>query len=104
MAKAPGTVKYTDRDRLSDYRTVFSTPEGKKVLLDLIARHYVLGSTFHNEPTIMANNEGQREVVLHILRYMQMKPSDIPTLREGMLAQFELEPTDDDLATGRLPG
>ena len=100
MAKA----KYDDKMRLMDYRTVFGGEAGKRVLNDLIARHYVLGSTISGEPIIMAFNEGQREVVLHILRYMQMTPKDIPLQRLSMLEQFELEgPENDDLAAGRLP-
>ncbi len=95
------TIRYDDRMRLGDYRVVFGSAEGKRVLHDLIARHYVLGTTFHQEPTIVAFNEGQRDVVLHILRYMQMTPKDIPGTRMGMLAQFELEGLDDDVDPGR---
>jgi len=86
--------KYDDAVRLRDYREVFGGEAGKRVLTDLIARHYVLGSTFHHEPTIFAHNEGQREVVLQILRYLQMTPADIPKVRRGVLAQFELETED----------
>jgi hypothetical protein len=89
------TIRYDDRMRLMDYRIVFGSEEGKRVLYDLIARHYVLGSTFSGEQLTMAHCEGQREVVLHILRYMQMTPKDIPGVRTGMLAQFELESEDD---------
>lgn len=89
------TIRYDDRMRLMDYRVVFGSEEGKRVLYDLIARHYVLGTTFSGEQLTMAYCEGQREVVLHILRYMQMTPKDIPEVRTGMLAQFELESEDD---------
>jgi len=89
------TIRYDDRMRLMDYRVVFGSEEGKRVLYDLIARHYVLGTTFSGEQLTMAHCEGQREVVLHILRYMQMTPKDIPGVRSGMLAQFELEGEDD---------
>lgn len=94
--KAKQRVGYGDRDRLADYRIVFGSPEGKRVINDLIARHYVLGSTFSSEPIIMAHAEGQRGVVLQILRFMQMTPADIPEQRLGMLQQFELEPVDEE--------
>lgn len=94
-------IRYDDRMRLMDYRVVFGSAEGKRVLHDLIARHYVLGTTFHHEPTIVAFNEGQRDVVLHIMRYMQMTPKDIPDARIGMLQQFELEGLDEDADAGR---
>jgi hypothetical protein len=90
------TQRYDDRMRLQDYRIVFGSPEGKRVLHDLIARHYVLGSTFSSEATIMAHAEGQRDVVLQVLRFMQMRPADIPEARTTMLQQFELEPTDEE--------
>lgn len=91
--------KYDDRQRLMDYRATFGSPEGKRVLHDLIGRHFILGSTFSPEPTTTAFSEGQREVVLQILRYMQMRPADIEAVRAGVLAQFELEPADADNAT-----
>ena len=76
---------------------VFGSAEGKRVLHDLIARHYVLGSTFQRRANYNgAINEGQREVVLHILRYMQMKPNDIPRRAKRMLQQFELELPSED--------
>ena len=83
--------RYDDRLRLQDYRAVFGSGEGKRVLHDLIARHYVLGSTLSADHISMAHAEGQREVVLQILRYMQMTPADIPPARISMLQQFELE-------------
>jgi hypothetical protein len=94
-------IRYDDRMRLADYRIVFGSAEGKRVLYDLIARHYVLGTTFSGEQLTMAYCEGQRDVVLHILRYMQMTPRDIPGVRTGMLQQFELEDLDDDADAGR---
>jgi len=78
-----------------DYREVFGHGAGQRVLYDLIARHFVLGSTFSPEPTIMAHQEGQRQVVLEILRYMQMHPADVAPTREGMIAQFEFGEDDD---------
>ena len=88
--------KYNDKNRLMDYRATFASPEGKRVLLDLIARHYLLGSTFDDNPAIMAHAEGQREVVLQIMRYTQMTPQDIPGLRTTMLQQFELEDVEEN--------
>jgi hypothetical protein len=44
----------------------------------------------------MAHAEGQRDVVLQVLRFMQMRPADIPEARTTMLQQFELEPTDEE--------
>ena len=35
-------------------------------------------------------NEGQRNVVLEILRFMEMKPADLPQVRTSMAEQFGL--------------
>ncbi len=82
---------YGDRQRLADYRETFSTPAGKRVLHDFFARYWVFGSTMHAEPQVMAMREGERNVCLDILRYMEMKPADIADVRVTMAQQFGLE-------------
>lgn len=85
---------YTDRQRITDYRATFGTPEGKKVLNDLIFRHYVLESTVNIHAIHMAHMEGQRDVVLGILNFLQMKPDDIPQTRASVVDQFMQEEAD----------
>jgi hypothetical protein len=85
---------YTDRQRITDYRATFNTPEGVRVLNDLIFRHYILESTVNIHAVNMAHMEGQRDVVLGILNFMQLKPDDIPQRRVSVLEQFARE--DDD--------
>jgi hypothetical protein len=36
----------------------------------------------------MAHREGERNVVLGIIDYMEMKPDDLPAIRESMITQF----------------
>jgi hypothetical protein len=49
-----------------DYQSVFNTEAGKRVLEDLKRTCFYYGPTIHAQPHIMAYNEGQRNVVLHI--------------------------------------
>jgi hypothetical protein len=81
-------MSYGDRNRLQDYRAVFGSPEGKRVLADLAARHWMFGGTLHAESLVMAHREGERNVVLGIIDYMEMKPDDLPAIRESMITQF----------------
>lgn len=83
-------AKYTDRNRIMDYRTVFGTPEGKRVLADMCARYWMFGSTLHTDAIVMAHREGERNVVLDIMRYLELKPSDEGDIRQSIREQFGL--------------
>jgi len=62
--------------RVKDYKQVFSSSAGKRVLYDLIKVHHVLSSHFDDSFT---NNvlfkEGERNVVLRILTLLKTDPS-----------------------------
>ena len=70
-------------DITSDYKTVFSSEEGKRVLWDIIRNNYVLDSTFcvtNEHETIL--REGHRNAVLRIMSILQ-------TDERKLLAQIE---------------
>ncbi len=50
------------RQKVIAYKKVFSTPEGREVLFDLMDRYYLLNTT-GGDPA----KEGQRQVILDIL-------------------------------------
>jgi hypothetical protein len=79
---------YGDRNRIQDYRAVFTSTEGKRVLADLAARHWMFGGTLHAEPSVMTHREGERNVVLEIIRFLELKPDDLPAIRESVRDQF----------------
>lgn len=56
-----------NKDLIIDYKRVFSTPEGKRVLFDLMNAHFMLVP--HNGDPF---KEGQRSVVLTILNRMKV--------------------------------
>jgi hypothetical protein len=70
-----------NRAQMQDYKRVFSSEQGKRVLSDLIANHFVMNTTFakhHNDPKdVMAFREGQRQVVMRILTILQYEPLDV---------------------------
>lgn len=92
--RATKTVKYTDRNRMQDYRTVFSTVEGKRVLNDLLMKHWLFGSTVTEDanPNVMLVREGERNVILEIMRCLNLKPSDLDQVRVTLTEQFFEEP------------
>lgn len=69
-----------------DYKTVFNTAEGERVLADLMKRFAFLTEADGQL------DEGGRRVVLHILTQMRMSDDD---MRKMLLAQPLLENDDD---------
>lgn len=62
------------------YRTVFGTDDGKKVLNDLCKSCHVLHSTMDANPHEMAYKEGERSVILRILRTIEIDPFELDRL------------------------
>lgn len=61
--------KVTQIDYVKLYKEVFSTPDGKLVLIDLCNRFHMMGSTrkINDAAGDMEFREGQRNVMLYIL-------------------------------------
>lgn len=59
-----------DRERKENYKLAFSSPEGHKVLIDLVNRfgHRAAPMIDFNkpDPLMMAFKEGQRSVMMHV--------------------------------------
>ncbi len=55
-----------EKQRVADYVQVFTSPAGRRVLDDLRKAYWGTRTTYHPDPTRMAMNEGNREVVLEI--------------------------------------
>lgn len=66
------------RARLTDlYRHAFSGPLGEEVLLDLMKNHGMMDSTFEEAATKAAFKEGERFVVLRILKMINTDPKKL---------------------------
>lgn len=80
MAKAEKTQAVKRVNKAIAYKQVFSTDAGKLVLSDLMSAHFMLSNTHHGEKTHeTAFNEGQRSVVIRILKFVQV---DVTALRK----------------------
>ena len=68
----------------ANYKKVFASEEGKKVLKDLEGKCFINSPTICKEPHEMAFREGQRAVVLHIKTLLTM---DIDKIRKQIEEQ-----------------
>lgn len=64
-------------DLVRAYKNTFSTDEGKAVLHDLMKTFHVLQSTMDSNPHEVAYKEGERSVVLRILRTINTDANDL---------------------------
>jgi hypothetical protein len=54
-----------------DYHSTFAvSTTGQKVLKDMMKAHHFHNSTFNSDPLKLALNEGERNVVLRILTFL----------------------------------
>lgn len=68
------------KQRAIDYKTVFGTDTGKKVLKDIIRMCHVfsISPAYDNQRIIF--REGERSVAIRILELVQMEPEDTDKL------------------------
>lgn len=79
--KKSGDKSTDDRQRVLLYKKVFSSPEGKEVLIDLMNRNYVLNPTLGE-----LRREGRREAILEILATTNVDMVQFDKLLKGELA------------------
>tara|TARA_R100000664_G_C2740293_1_gene128898 strand:+ start:97 stop:348 length:252 start_codon:yes stop_codon:yes gene_type:complete len=60
----------------NDYSIVFNSPEGRRVLHDILKNTHILEPTFSTDSIQMAFNEGARNEALRVLSILQFKPED----------------------------
>ena len=67
-----------------DYRAVFETEPGKRVLEDLCQIHHMKSSSFSKDALEMAMFEGERNVILRIIAILEMDMDKLNKLiRQG---------------------
>ena len=82
-AKKPSPVEL-------DYRNVFRTESGERVLRHLMIENFIWRSTFNESATMMALSEGRREVVLEIME-MVRKKMELPTEYADTATEAEMD-------------
>lgn len=83
MAKRKMDIRERALARAIDYKKVFASEQGKRVLNDLIRAHHVMTPTMvrGDETGLqMAYNEGQRNVVLRLLKMVNLSEADMRKL------------------------
>ncbi len=79
MAKPPHIVELHD-----SYKRVFSTPDGERVLEHLCKVSFVFDTSYvAGDPHETAHREGQRRLVLSILRFIERDPRELLKRLEG---------------------
>ena len=72
------------KEKREDYKTTFSTEEGKRVLKDLERVCMYRATTFDKEALTMAFQEGLRTVYLHITTIMEMDIEELERISNAM--------------------
>jgi hypothetical protein len=73
--------------RQKAYQSVFNSPVGREVLLDLARFCRAHESTFNADPRIAANFDGRREVWLRIEQHLQMDSEALWSLYNERMKQ-----------------
>jgi hypothetical protein len=70
--------------KLMDYKNVFSSASGQKVLDDMMSAHHVLNSTYSKSATRedVLIREGERNAVLRILTILKTSPGKLREMIE----------------------
>lgn len=76
---------------IKNYKDTFSSPMGKKVLLDLIRKHDVLEPYLDEDPLMLAQQNGARAVVLGILKMMRQDEGKLIADYDKYLAEEQRE-------------
>ena len=64
-------------DLAIDYKAVFGSEEGERVLFDLMKNNFMLAPTFTSCVHEMALREGSRNAILRILSILKVKPEEL---------------------------
>jgi hypothetical protein len=62
-------TRYTDKQRATDYKVVFGSPLGEKVLTDILVKAHVFAPVKTIDPIEAARIEGARALALHIASF-----------------------------------
>ena len=64
-------TQYTDQQRSNDYKVVFGSPIGQKVLTDILMKANVFSPITSTDPIACAQMEGARHLALHIASFIR---------------------------------
>lgn len=68
--------------QIHNYRRLFSSQYGQKVLANLCQRFGVFDPYYDSDPNHMYYKQGQRSVILEIVKMTKLDPADLEKLAE----------------------
>lgn len=68
--------------KIIDYKKVFGSPEGERVLMDLMDEHFMLRTTSDTDQIKQNENEGERKVILRLFKILKVSPQQMAKLIE----------------------
>lgn len=69
-----------NKDVIGAYNRLFSSHDGKIVLQDLMQQHNVLKPIFDADPQKMALNEGGRNAILRIMKFLSIEEKQLEAM------------------------
>ena len=66
---------YTDESRATDYKALFGTPLGQRVLTDIFIKGNVFSPIRHPDPSECLRMEGARQLALHMASFIDFNAS-----------------------------
>ena len=82
LASLPRSDNYTDMDRYRDFRKVFTSEEGRRVLREIVSWGRVLSPSVSGspiDPYLTHIRDGEKNLALRILVAIYKEPSQRPT-------------------------
>jgi len=77
-------------DLIADYKKVFESPEGERVLFDLMKKGHFMHTSFQGDINDCVFREGERNIINYILTVMKQDPVAI----KAMIANNEQQELD----------
>lgn len=74
---------------IAAYKEVFSTPQGRAVLHDLMRVHSVLHGTIEKDPYLTYYREGARSVVLRIISQLNVDEKELLKRIDEMREEYD---------------
>lgn len=96
----PANRSYSEQDRAADYHDTFSTPQGSRVLADLMAfchawQPYVPPQDQATDPVALGIYEGERNVGCRIATYMGYSPMEFPRVARALTDEIQADIDDE---------
>lgn len=83
-------------DRVKAYHDVFNSPQGHKVLEDLMAQFNIMNSSYKSDVNDMIYREGSRAVILFIFVQLDIDHSKLRTLIQKDRRKWDIFDKEDE--------